>query len=128
MLVVRLTDEPAALLPQLRVRVAQILAEPHVGELLLERGGFDPGIVEPLRAALAASGAAAAARYVSEEIIGAFALLGGPERLPRAHRCVPRGRCRPPTAAASAARLRAGGRGARTLSCDAAGQPATRGR
>ena len=79
MLVVRLTDEPAALLPQLRVRVAQILAEPHVGELLLERGGFDPGIVEPLRAALAASGAAAAARYVSEEIVEAFTLLGGAE-------------------------------------------------
>ena len=80
MLVVRLTDEPAALLPQLRGRVAQILAEPHVGELLLEHGGFDAGIVEPLRAALATSGVAAAARYVSAEIAEAFTLLGDAER------------------------------------------------
>jgi len=80
MLVVRLTDEPAALLPQLRERLAQQLAEPHVGELLLERGGFDPSIVGPLRAALAASGAAAAAAYVGTEIVEAFTLLGDAER------------------------------------------------
>ena len=80
MLVVRLTDEPAALLPQLRERLAQILAEPHVGELLLDHGGFDPGIVEPLRATLAASGAAAAAGHVGAEIVEAFTVLGDAER------------------------------------------------
>ncbi|MDA1062256.1 MAG: LLM class flavin-dependent oxidoreductase, partial [Chloroflexi bacterium] len=79
MLVVRLTDEPAALLPQLRERLAQILAEPHVSELLLARDGFDPGVVAPLRAALATSGSAEAARYVSDELVEACILLGDAE-------------------------------------------------
>jgi 5,10-methylenetetrahydromethanopterin reductase len=81
MLVVRLTDDTPSMLPQLRARLAQILAEPRVGELLLERGGFDPGVLEPLRATLEASGAAEAARYVGDEVAEAFTLVGDAGRI-----------------------------------------------
>ena len=80
MLVVRLTDEPQALLPQLRERLARLVAEPNVGELLLARGGFDPALLGPLRRTLAAEGEGEAARYVSDEIAEAFTLLGPAER------------------------------------------------
>ena len=76
MLVVRLTDRPEELLPQLRERLARLLAEAHVGELLLERGGFDRALLPRLRTTLADSGAAAAAVLVSEELVEAFTLLG----------------------------------------------------
>jgi 5,10-methylenetetrahydromethanopterin reductase len=74
MLVVRMTDDPAALLPTLRARIARLLDEPHVGELLLDKGGFDPGILPRLRAALARGESAEA--LVPEAMVDAFYVLG----------------------------------------------------
>jgi 5,10-methylenetetrahydromethanopterin reductase len=51
MLVVRLTDDPERIWMSLKQRLVRLLAEPHVGEILLEKGGFDPAILSPLRAA-----------------------------------------------------------------------------
>ena len=51
MLVVRPTDDPEAIFDGLKERIVRLLAEPHVGEVLLERGGFDPSIRGRLRAA-----------------------------------------------------------------------------
>ena len=76
MLVVRLADRPETPLPQLRERLAVLLAEPHVGETLLARGGFDPSLLPRLRRTLAASGPAEAARLVGDATADAFALLG----------------------------------------------------
>lgn len=76
MLVVRLTDDPARMMPALRERMARLLAEPFVGEVLLERGGFDPGILPPLRAAAERGDEKAAARLVTDAMVEAFYLLG----------------------------------------------------
>ena len=49
MLIVRPTEAPAALWPDLKRRIVRLLTEPHVGEILLEKGGFDASILGPLR-------------------------------------------------------------------------------
>jgi len=76
MLVVRLTDDPAALMPSLKERVARLLAEPHVGEILLETAGFDPGMLPRLRAAEAAGDRENAAALVDEAMVESCYLLG----------------------------------------------------
>lgn len=76
MLVVRLTDDPPRMMPALRERMARLLAEPFVGEVLLERGGFDPGILPRLRAAAEGGGEKAAAHLVTDAMVEAFYLLG----------------------------------------------------
>ena len=76
MLVVRLTDRPDELLPQLRERLAGLLAEPHTGEVLLEWGGFDASLPERLREA----GPAAGTSLVGDELIDALVLLGDTAR------------------------------------------------
>ena len=68
MLIVRLTDDPDAMIPSLRERVARLIAEPYTGEALLERGGFDPSILGPVRQRVEAGDEAGAAKYVSEDL------------------------------------------------------------
>lgn len=80
MLIVRLTDDPDAMLPSLRERVARLIAEPFVGEALLGNGGFDTSILAPVRELIAAGDESGAARYVSEELAEACYLLGDAAR------------------------------------------------
>ena len=81
MLVVRVTDgDRAGLMPGLKQRIVRLLAEPHVGEMLLEKGGFDPGILAPLRSSLAKEGPQGLTHLISDEIVEAFYVLGPPER------------------------------------------------
>ncbi len=80
MLIVRLTDDPEAMLPSLRERVARLIAEPFVGEALLGHGGFDTSILAPVRELIAAGDESGAARYVSEELAEACYLLGDANR------------------------------------------------
>ena len=80
MLVVRLSDRPEELRPQLRERLASLLAEPHTGEVLLEWGGFDATLPARLRETLAASGPSEAARLVGDELVDALVLLGPASR------------------------------------------------
>lgn len=76
MLVVRLTDDPSRMMPALKERMVRLLAEPFVGEVLLERGGFDPGILPSLRAAAEGGDEKAAAHLVTDDMVEAFYLLG----------------------------------------------------
>ena len=76
MLVVRLTDDPDCLMPSLKQRIVRLLAEPHVGEVLLDKGGFDPSILGPIRASAEGNGADEAVRLVSDEMVESFYLLG----------------------------------------------------
>ena len=76
MLIVRLTDDPDAMAPSLRERVARLIAEPYTGEALLEHSGFDPAILGPVRQRIEAGDEAGAAKYVSEELARACYLLG----------------------------------------------------
>ncbi|MDE0343348.1 MAG: LLM class flavin-dependent oxidoreductase [Deltaproteobacteria bacterium] len=76
MLIVRLTDDPERMMPALKERMVRLLAEPFVGEVLLERGGFDPGILPELRATSESRGEKAAVGLITEEMVGAFYLLG----------------------------------------------------
>ena len=76
MLIVRLTDDPDAMVPSLQERVARLIAEPYTGEALLEHGGFDPSILGPVRQHIEAGDEVGAAKYVSEDLARACYLLG----------------------------------------------------
>src|SRR5262252_2626889 len=76
MLVVRLTDDLGQMLPSLQQRLVRLLEEPYVGEILLDKGGFDPAILGALRTAAAQGRQAEAASLVSEAMVEAFYLAG----------------------------------------------------
>ena len=79
MLIMRQTDEPERLWPDLKRRIVRLLEEPRVGEILLEKGGFDPSILEPLRASVQQDRAASAVDLISDEMVDAFYLVGSEE-------------------------------------------------
>ena len=72
MLVVRLTDDRDSIWPGLKRRIVRLLAEPHVGEILLEKGGFDTSILEELRASTDEDGA----RLITDDMVDSFYLVG----------------------------------------------------
>jgi len=80
MLSVRLIDDPERVRAGQRERIARLLAEPRTGELVLEHGGFDPGILGPLRAVAAREGTQAAARYVTDAVVEALFVVGPARR------------------------------------------------
>ena len=80
MLIVRLTDDPESLMQSLRERVARLISEPHTGEALLGRGGFEESILGPVRELVGRGDEVGASRYVSEELADACYLLGDAER------------------------------------------------
>ncbi|MBI4639822.1 MAG: LLM class flavin-dependent oxidoreductase [Candidatus Tectomicrobia bacterium] len=80
MLVVRLTDAPDSIWSSLKQRIVRLLAEPHVGEILLEKGGFDPSILGPLRASAEKNGGKDAAGLVSDDMVESFYLVGSTAR------------------------------------------------
>jgi alkanesulfonate monooxygenase SsuD/methylene tetrahydromethanopterin reductase-like flavin-dependent oxidoreductase (luciferase family) len=51
-----------------------------VGEILLEQGGFDPGILPTLRQRAAAQGEAAAVDLISDAMVEAFYLVGSADQ------------------------------------------------
>ena len=76
MLVVRPTDDPQALMPGLKKRLVRLLDEAYVGEILLDKGGFDPSILGTLRASYAEDGGTAAVELIGDDMVEAFYLLG----------------------------------------------------
>ena len=80
MLVVRLTEDPGSIWPSLKQRIVRLLEEPDVGEILLGKGGFDPSILGPLRAAAQKDGGQGAIDLVSDEMVDSFYLVGGASR------------------------------------------------
>ena len=77
MLVVRPTDgDPKATWPRLRQRIARLLEERHVGEILLEKGGSDVSILEELRIRLGKGRIEEAAELVSDEMVESYYLVG----------------------------------------------------
>ena len=80
MLVVRLTEDPESIWSSLKQRIVRLLEEPNVGEILLEKGGFDPSILGPLRAAAQKDGGQGAIDLVSDEMVDSFYLVGGASR------------------------------------------------
>ncbi len=80
MLVVRLTNDAGPLWPSLKERLVRLLAEPFVGEILLDKGGFDAGILTSLRHADEVGNPQAAVSYISDDMVEAFYLVGSTER------------------------------------------------
>jgi 5,10-methylenetetrahydromethanopterin reductase len=80
MLVMRPTEDPAAMLDSLKSRVVRLLDEPHVGEILLEKGGYDPEILPTLRESVRQDGGRSAASLISDEMVDSFYVVGSPER------------------------------------------------
>jgi alkanesulfonate monooxygenase SsuD/methylene tetrahydromethanopterin reductase-like flavin-dependent oxidoreductase (luciferase family) len=78
--VVRLTDDPSGMWIGLKERLVRLLAEAYVGEILLEQGGFDPGILPTLRQRAAAQGEAAAVDLISDAMVEAFYLVGSADQ------------------------------------------------
>ncbi len=76
MMVVRPTDDPQALMPGLKKRLVRLLDEAYVGEILLDKGGFDPSILDPLRDSYAEDGGTAAVELIGDDMVEAFYLLG----------------------------------------------------
>ena len=76
MLVVRLTDDPSRIWPELKQRLVRLLAEPEVGEILLEKGGFDPSILAPLRASADKDEGKGALHLITDEMVESFYLVG----------------------------------------------------
>ena len=76
MLVVRLTDITGSTGQSLKERIVRLLAEPHVGEVLLEKGGFDPEILSPLRRLVEDKGEVGAVDLIGDEMVDAFYLVG----------------------------------------------------
>ena len=76
MLVVRLTNDLGQMLPSLKQRLVRLLEEPYVGEILLDKGGFDPAMLGALRTAAAQGRQAEATSLVSEAMVEAFYLAG----------------------------------------------------
>ena len=80
MLVVRPTDDPAGMLESLKSRVVRLLDEPHVGEILLEKGGYDPSILPALRESVNQHGGRDAVSLISDDMVDSFYVVGPPER------------------------------------------------
>ncbi len=80
MLVIRPTGDPDGMLASLKPRVVRLLDEPYVGEILLEKGGFDPDILTPLRASVKEDGGRDAVGLISDEMVDSFYVVGSPER------------------------------------------------
>ena len=80
MLVIRLTDDPQRMLPTLKKRIVRLLDEAYVGEILLEKGGFDPSILGPLRESYATDGSTEAVNLITDEMVASFYLIGSEEQ------------------------------------------------
>ena len=76
MLVVRLTDDPQSMYPALKQRLVRLLDEAFVGEILLDKGGFDPGILGLLREAYKNKDEDKAVKLITDEMVDAFYLIG----------------------------------------------------
>ena len=76
MLIMRQTDDPERLWPDLKRRIVRLLEEPRVGEILLDKGGLDTSILEPLRASVQQDRGASAVELISDEMVDAFYLVG----------------------------------------------------
>jgi 5,10-methylenetetrahydromethanopterin reductase len=76
MLVIRLTDDPDSIRPTLKQRIVRLLDEPHVGEILLDKGGFDPSILKPLREIIKKDGEKVAVHLITDAMVDAFYIVG----------------------------------------------------
>ncbi len=80
MLPVRMADDPAPLMPALKQRIVRLLAEPRVGELLLEKGGFDASILPAIRRSDREDRGRSAVPLVSEAMVESFYVVGSAAR------------------------------------------------
>ena len=81
MLVVRPTKDLQAMLPSLKERIVRLLAERHVGEVLLEKGGFDPSILVPLRSSVFEGRGSEAIGLITDQMAEAFYVVGPASRI-----------------------------------------------
>lgn len=80
MLPVRLTDSPETVIPSLKQRLVRLLAEPNMGELLVEKGGWDSSILGPIRASGSDKGGDDPTGLIADNMVDAFYLVGGAKR------------------------------------------------
>lgn len=75
-LIVRKVEDVSTVMAAMRKRVASMLCEPLIGELLLEKGGFDSSYLREIRALMSRGEEDKAARWVTEELAKAMYVAG----------------------------------------------------
>ncbi len=80
MLVMRMTPRPEEVRSGLRQRLVRLYSEPHVGEILLETAGFDPGAAPRLRQLYAEDDMDGAVRLVTDDMVDSCYVIGPPEQ------------------------------------------------
>ena len=83
MIVMRLTDDPDPLMPGLRQRVARLLAESGMAQLLLGPAGLDTGIADSIAGLDSAGESAEAAALVPDELVGRMYAIGSADECRR---------------------------------------------
>ena len=76
MLPVGLSDDVQSIRPGQKQRLVRLLAEPLVGELLLDKGGFDPSILGPLRASAEEQDSEGGIALITDEMVESFFVVG----------------------------------------------------
>ena len=69
---------PRACWKSLKSRVVRLLDEPYVGEILLEKGGYDPSILPALRESVKQDGGRDAVSLISDDMVDSFYVVGPP--------------------------------------------------
>ena len=76
MVVIRLTNDPGSMMPTLKKRIVRLLSEPYVGEILLEKGGFDDSVLPAIRRSFVKDDGDSAKGLITDEMVESFYVIG----------------------------------------------------
>ena len=80
MLVMRMTPHPEEVRSGLRQRLVRLYSEEHVGEILLETAGFDPGAAARIRQLDADGDMNGAAGLITDDMVDSCYVIGPPDQ------------------------------------------------
>ncbi len=80
MLVMRMTPHPEEVRAGLRQRLVRLYSEEHVGEILLETAGFDPGAAAQVRQLDAEGDMNGAVRLITDDMVDSCYVIGPPDQ------------------------------------------------
>ena len=80
MLVMRMTSHPEEVRSGLKQRLVRLYSEAHVGEILLETAGFDPGAAARIRQLYAEGDVNSAVGLVTDDMVDSCYVIGPPEQ------------------------------------------------
>ena len=63
-------------MPTLKKRIVRLLSEPYVGEILLEKGGFDDSVLPAIRRSFVKDDGDSAKGLITDEMVESFYVIG----------------------------------------------------